>query len=297
MLLRLSLACLLATLSFVACPAQGISAPGASVTFSQRPARVGDQAELAMTVDLQLETTARNGQQVIDQSSTQLHREQQRVMTTTQLATKPDGSKGPSAARVEYRKSSRADAGGDPATEPVEGNAYFCKRDGEKLRVVTPEGDLPPLDEFSIVAQNMETLGRDNPLAKFFAGRTVKVGETIAVPNELASQLLGMQDQFGKAKRFTLTLREVKTIDSQPCALFQTEIEAGSQQTAGKGPQMGISVSGTLVLQINACRAVEAKLAGPIGMSESRNSGGNNVQVTGLGNLRVAIRTKYRDAR
>jgi len=301
MFVRTSSCALLCVAAALGSAAQLPAAEPTSVTFSQRPAVVGDQAELSMHVEVQLKTTARDGQQVIDQSETSLHRQQQRLMTTTQIAAKPDGRQGASAARVEYRKAVRTMAGAKPIAEPVEGHAYFCKRDGEKLRVVTPEGDLPPIDQYAIVAQNMETFGQENPLAKFFAGRTIALGQTMQLPQELAGQLLGMQDQIGDAQKFTLKLVELKTIDEQPCAVFKTVIEAGGQDaaqaTTQAGPQMVISVSGVLVMQVNACRAVQAELAGPIGMSETRRSGGSAVQVTGLGNLRVAIRTKYRDAR
>lgn len=262
---------------------------GQAVTFTRRGAVVGDQVEQTITVDLQLDTTARSGQQILDQQQTTLKRDHQRLVTTTQA---PTGRS--IAATVAYRKADRILNGGAVESEPVAGKTYHCQRDGKTLRITTPEGELPPLSEFQIVALNMESLGVENPLVKFFHGRTMHVGETVNLPVELAGKLLGFEDQLGKATQFSMTLVEVRSVDGRPCAVLKTKIQAAS---AGNG-QMGLLVEGPLVMQIDACRAVSAKFTGPIGMSETHPApGGSAMQVTGTGKLSVAIRTRYRDAR
>ena len=70
-----------------------------------------------------------------------------------------------------------------PVPQPVQGKAYRCRRepgDNGKLIVTDADGLIPPLDEFEIVAQGMEMVGRANPLAEFLAGRSVAVGQTLA---------------------------------------------------------------------------------------------------------------------
>lgn len=260
-----------------------------SVTFSQRSASVGDQVEQTIAVDLRLKTAARQGQQIIEEANTTLQRDHQRVMTTTAA---PQGRS--QAATVTYRKASRTVNGGEAESEPVVGKTYHCQREGEALKVTTPTGTLPPMGEYQIVAQNMETLGIENPLTKFFHGRTVRVGEKIDLPVELATRILGFEEQLGKATRFTLTLTEIREIQGRRCAVFKTQIAASN----AKNGQMGLLVEGPLVMQVKACRAVSAEYTGPIGMSETRAvPGGPTLQITGTGQLKVAIRTRYRDAR
>lgn len=260
-----------------------------AITFSKRSAVVGDQVEQNIAVDLQLKTAARQGQQVIEEATTTLQRDHQRVVTTTDA---PGGRS--QAATVAYRKANRIVNGGKTENEPVVGKTYHCSREGKELKVTAKDGSLPPIEEFQIVAQNMETLGVENPLTKFFHGRTVRIGEEIDLPVELAARILGFEDQLGHATRFVLTLSEVREIDGRRCAVFKTRIEASSAESG----QMGLLVEGPLVMQVDACRAVSAEFTGPIGMSETRGiPGGPTMQITGTGRLKVAIRTRYRDAR
>ena len=94
------------------------------------------------------------------------------------------------------------------AAQPVQGKAYRVRRDGEALLITDEHGSVPPLDEYEIVALNMESLGRPNPLADFLAGKTLTVGQRIALPNEVAEKLMGLGGEMGEVTRFDLTLNE-----------------------------------------------------------------------------------------
>lgn len=279
----------LALISVVAASATVAASAPEAVTFSRRTPSVGDQAEQTIAVEFRLKTTTRDGAQVLEEADTSFQRNQRRRVTTAAL-----GPHGPSAATVEYQQAERSISGGQPMPEPIVGKAYRCVRDGEQLRVTGADGSLPTMQEFEIVSKNMETLGRENPLTNYFDGRRVAVGERIDLPLELAGALLGFEDKLAAAKRFSMTLVEVRDLDGRLCGVFKTTIEAGS----GGGGQMGLIVDGTLVMQAEGCRAVSARLSGPIGMSETRSAGpGQRLLVSGVGKLRVAINTRYRDAR
>jgi len=274
-------------------PAPAVS--GQSVCFSRRAPRVGDQLEQNLSVTLQLDTMVRQNSQVLEQSKTVLRRQQRRVVTTTHV------TQGTAVAvLVRYAEAAKEIATGSAegklgeaklAAQPVQGKAYRVRRDGETLRITDEQGAVPPLDEYEIVALNMESLGRPNPLADFLVGKTFTIGQRIALPNEVAEKLMGLGGEMGKVTRFDLTLQDVATINDATCAVFQASIEAASIDSS----QMRLAVEGPLAIEVDTCRAVEADFAGPIGMSETRGSLSATYQMTGTGKMAVHIASKYSD--
>lgn len=277
---RLSAAALLAAAALLVSLIASSTLAQQAVTFARRQAEVGDRTEQTINVTFRLKTIARAGNTVVEESDSHLLRKQQRVLTTMAV-----GQTGPSAAQIEYQISERVLNGAPAENDPVAGKTYHCERRGEELVVKSVGGTIPTMEEYEIVALNMEALGRENPLAKFFDGRSVAVGETVKLPAELAAELLGFDDAFA-TKRFSMTLNKVEHIEGQPCAVFQTEIEASS---AGNG-QMAILVAGPMVMQVDGCRAVSAQLDGPIATAPMPAAA---LQVRGTGKVSVAIRTRY----
>jgi len=266
-----------------------------SVTFSRRAPEIGDQLEQNLSVSLKLDTMVRQNEQVMEKSQTSLRRHQRRTVTTTHVV---DGRT--VAVMVRYGEAAKEIATG-PAdgplgkaknvAQPVAGKVYRVRRDGETLLINDEQGAIPPLDEYEIVALNMEALGRPNPLADFLAGKSLAVGERIALPNEVAEKLMGLGDDLGKVTRFELKLEKIVAIRGQQCAMFQSSIEAESIDSS----QMRLAVDGPLVIEVDTCRAVEANFAGPIGMSETRGSLSATYQMTGTGKMNVAIASNYSD--
>jgi hypothetical protein len=275
---------------------RGAAVAGArSVRFDRRAPQVGDQLEQSLSIGLKLDTMVRQANEVLEQSKTALRRHQRRVVTTTHIT---DGMT--DAVKVRYLEAGKQMAAGTGtgklgeaviSPQPVQGKTYRCRRDGEALLIADADGKIPPLDEYEIVALNMESLGRPNPLAAFLAGRTVAVGERLALPNDVAEKLLGIGGELGTVTRFELTLADIQTIDGKTCALFQANIEAASSDSS----QMRLAVDGPLVIQADTCRAVQAAFTGPIGMSETRGSLTATYQLTGTGNMSVEIASKYDD--
>jgi hypothetical protein len=274
---------------------KGISGDARSVTFSRREPLVGDQIEQTLGVEMQLDTIVRQQTEVFNRGKMAMKRHQRRQMTTTDVV---DGMT--KAVLVRYLEATRESAAGPTIEDlknaqnipqPVQGKAYRCRRDEEKLTVVDEAGNIPPMDEFEIVAGNMESLGRANPIGEYLAGRTVKIGDQLSLPHEVAEKLLGLGDTLGKVSQFTLRLDEVRAIDGVECAVFHASIDAASADST----QMRLQVEGPLVIQAPTCRAVQACFAGPIGMSETRGSLTATYQMTGTGRMHVDIASTYRD--
>jgi hypothetical protein len=271
------------------------------VTFGRYSPRVGDRVEQTVWLQMRLSTSLRQGNQLVIKDNTVMRSEQHRVVTTTDV----DGSR-PSAVNVHYLKATRQVAqsrnglqhgpastplDSSPVPQPVAGNTYHCRRgDGNAALIVTDaQGKAPPSDEYEIVAENMETVGRVNPLADFLANRSVIVGDTLVLPQEAADRLFNLGKRFGAVKRFELTLREIITLEGAACAVFTASIEAASNDSS----QMKLQVEGPLVVQVATSRAVRAELSGPLALSESRGTYSTAHQVIGTGNLTVRIASIY----
>jgi hypothetical protein len=280
---------------------------GQRIRFATRAARVGDEVAQAVTMEMRLATSMRRGNELRERNHTAIRAENRRTVETTEVE-----AGRAVAVRVRYEASNKKMVTEDataqsaaevatelrktePANQPVAGKTYFCSRepgeDGE-LIITDESGRIPPPDEYEIVAQHMEMVGRGNPLAQFLAGRTITVGETVKLPKQVADEIFNLGDRFGEVTQFDLTMTGTRAHDGAECAVFLARIEAASSDSS----QMRLQVEGPLVVQADTCRAVQVDLSGPIGMSETRGSYSTTYQMIGTGQLKMSIVSTYRDA-
>lgn len=271
-----------------------------SVTFARQPAQVGDEVEQNLSLDLKMTMTMRQGNEVAGKSVTTVRTNQRRVLTTTEV-----NNGRTIAVRVQYPTSTKQEAvleANDSTThpqvspQPVQGKTYLCRRGTEEnaeLVVTDEQGNRPPTDEYEIVAQQMQMVGRHNPLAQFLAGRTIAVGQEVELPSGVASQLFNLGDKFGKVSKFVLALERTQTEHGATYAVFKSNVEA----MANGATQMRLEVEGPLVVDIATCRAQKMALIGPIGMSETRGTYSKTYQLIGTGKLNMSIASTYRDAK
>ena len=268
------------------------------VTFARHDAHKGDEAEQTIGLDLRMTMTMRQANEVVGKNQTTVRTNQKRLITTTAV----DNGRAV-AIRLQYPIATKQElilegpAGEPPAavSQPVQGKTYLCRREpGEngKLVITDEAGNRPPTDEYDIVDQQMQMVGRGNPLAQYLAGRQMTVGEKIELPTAVASQLFNLGDKFGKVSRFTLALERVEEEGGQPYAVFHANVDAVSAAAT----QMRLEVEGPLVVDIATCRAQKISLTGPIGMSETRGSYSTAYQIIGTGKLQMSIASAYRDA-
>jgi hypothetical protein len=284
-----------------------------SVRFGRQPTRIGDQIEQTVAIEMRMALTMRRGNELLGKNQSTVRTNQRRIVTTTAIdagrtmavtvqyaeatrqvvaadaptaPSQPDGATEGAGAIAQYQ----------PVPQPVQGKTYLCHREqGEngKLIVTDEAGNRPPTEEYDIVAQQMEMVGRPNPLAQFLVGRTIAVGETVELPKNLASQIFNLGDKFGEVTRFTLTLQKVQAEDGASYAVFLANVEAASNNAS----QMRLQVEGPLAVQVDTCRVTRINLEGPIGMSETRGSYSTAHQVIGTGHLETNIASAYREAR
>jgi hypothetical protein len=186
-----------------------------------------------------------------------------------------------------------ADGARESAQQPVVGKTYVVERTGDELQISTPQGEIPPQEEFEIVWHNMESFGKPNPLADFLAGRTVAVGQVLEVPADAAAELLAFGEDVVQVERFSLTLKQIEDHEGRQTAVFQAFVSSRSHGQS----QMGMQVEGSLAVDAATCRVRTLELSGPIGLTETRTSGADTYLVSGRGKIHVAMRGEYREAR
>ncbi|NOY29805.1 MAG: hypothetical protein GXP28_06395 [Planctomycetes bacterium] len=258
------------------------------VNFRQQPAQVGDQVGQKLAIDFDVSTTIVQSGQMANQDTATVRRRQDRLIEVLEVA----GGR-VRRARVSFPHSRyRSPENPDPTqlkVQIVEGKSYLVERRGEQLLVTDPQGTIPQQDEFEIVVNSVQTLGLPNPLAKFLLQRAISIGERIEVPHELAEQIMGFGDSLGQVQKFELELKELLVVDGQRCALFGATLEIRGHQDH----PMEVDIKGSVTIQIDTCRTIEAKLAGPLHMTATEPS----YQITAEGGLKLAIRSHYGSAK
>jgi hypothetical protein len=172
---------------------------------------------------------------------------------------------------------------------PVAGKTYIVERVKEKLVITDLAGNPVPEVEQAIVSNSTDTLGRPNPIARFFNGRVVKVGDRLRMPPALARELLGFTGKLDNASKFELTFVDVRSIAGVNCAVFETYLETKMTQ----GTTMNMKMKGRLMLEIDTCRAVWIELDGPVQLAEAHGPADAQFTVDTKGSVKMALRAEY----
>ena len=288
---------LLTPLPRVASPG-AVPQPAQVVRFGRRPVRVGDVAVQNVQVGLELTTRYTQSGQIANEGQATMQRQQRRRIET--LAVEGDRL---SEARLTFELSrNQSPENPDPAAlvvQPVEGKTYFVSRRGEEVRITDASGSIPPLDEFKLVSDVAENIGKPNPLAKLLLERPIAVGERLLVSREIAATLLGLRDQVGTVKRFELTLERLEPTpllapraSAEPpsdVAVFAARIET----LPNDATPMELTLTGQVKIEVDTCRAVAAEFDGPVQMSTIERTRADVFQFSAAGKLSLAIRSDY----
>ncbi len=251
--------------------------------FNHRVPGPGDEATQELRFGLSLKVDTTQGGQLVNSVQRKVDRRQVRTLSVLK-------SNATSITQVQVtfnaveQQTNEAAVETDPTLEPIAGKTYIVERVGEKLLVTDGQGKQPPDDEAALVAAAMEAIGRPNPLGQFLHGRTLAVGGTLKLPNELARDLLGFADTRGEVTRCDVTLTEIRSIGGAKCAVLETVIEGES-----KASGMSMLLKGELVVVVDTCRTLKAELSGPVAVREEHGPAGAKFAVQGGGTLSAAI--------
>lgn len=258
-----------------------------TVVFHRRSAEVGEATRHDLRCDLSLNLSIQQSGQIVQQQEQSLVRSQQRELKITRTS---NGL--PVEAQVHYRESSVSlqlpEQEAAPAPQPVSGKTYRVIRQGAELLITYPDGTSPAEGELQLVQQNLQTFGLPNPIAKFFDGRKVSVGETLELPADLAEELLGFAQTADNVNQFRMTLQQIRPAraPAPSMAIFALEMRADDAADTG----VSLQLNGQLAMEIETCRAVGINLRGPVKAIERHGPAEAQYEVHTDGNIQVAIR-------
>ena len=262
------------------------TATAEEIQLNYRLPQVGQQATHDVQFDLDLSITLRQGGKTISSDNQQLSRSIERHVTVLQTA----GDRA-TKVQVHYDKAqellTRGEHSGDSRALPIEGKMYVVERRGAELVVTDPDGHAVPDEERGLVTANMDSVGHSNQLGRFLHGKTVRVGETVKLPKEMAADLLGMREANGDAQRVELTLRGIRQEADRRVADFEALVIV-KMGTGGM-----LNVKGDLQLDADSCRITSADFAGPVSSQDQQAAAGDKMEVLTDGTLKATVRSHY----
>ncbi len=256
--------------------------PARECQFTYRPLAVGDEARETLRCAIELKTIRAVDGQVIDVGDQTALREEQTLVT--RLATAPGQT---AKARLTYETSEQTSKSRllDPqqTERPVAGKTYIVVRQGDELIISDQQGKSPPAEERQIVARTLDSLGRPNPLGKFFDGRSIALGETVQLPPEFTEKLLSGWDESLAKLPLEVILMGTAQLDGQLCAMFHTPPGAGKRNP----------VEGKMLIELATCRLAMLELRGPVARTERRGPPGEEFDVRHKGKLQIATHIEH----
>jgi hypothetical protein len=260
-----------------------------TVTFKKRITQPGETSQQELTCDLDLVMSIRQSGQVVQSQQQLLKRQQQRELKILKASAGV-----PQQASIRYLRSSisiKAAEQAEQGTEqPVTGKTYLVSRKGGELQITYPDGNEPSPEELAIVRDNMDTFGLPNPIAEFFDGKRVRLGQQLDLPAPLARELLGFADTANSASKFRMQLQEIMPPKQGQlrAARFAIEMEAADPEQSG----VSMKLAGELLMEIDTCRSLAVQLTGPVSASETHGPEAATYEVYTEGDIKVAVRTQ-----
>ena len=173
------------------------------------------------------------------------------------------------------------------------GKTYLAEAGGKEVSVTYADGGEPAEAEVEAVRESCRSLGKLDPLSKFFDGRKLVPGKKIECPEEVTDQIFGAEgDDAVKVETFSFVFREVKKIGGADCAVLDTALVMGGKPSPGMSMKM--TFKGEVLIRTD-CMPVGMELAGTVELS-----GGDpkaNVVMSGKGPAKISIRAEYAAAK
>jgi hypothetical protein len=272
---------------------------GPRVAFVKRDTAVGDRAVQRTGMHLNVRTRIVQSGQIAHDSTSEIRSQQQRTVDVTGV-TEGRATK----ARVAFQVARRQSPDNPTPTElsplATEGKSYLLERVGDALKVTDAKGGAPPEDEFKIVSEALEGVGKPNPLAVVLGGRELAVGQRVFVPRDLAKSLLNLGSaDLAEINRFELTLDRIvpakdaassdQGVLSSEVAVFKVKIDV----QPGEGGELGVTLNGEMGVEPVGCRLASVDLTGPVHVSTIERTQLGIYQYSMDGELKLAIRSEF----
>lgn len=261
-----------------------------SARFTYQPPVNGQHVRQEVTTHTRLNTTFTQSNQLI--SSEPKNRISAQVREVDILEADPAKTV---KVRVFYAKATQKNSGklllGRTVPQPVSGKTYLVSRVNDELVITYTDGSQPPADELVIVASNMQSVGKTNPLATFLNGRSVEVGEQLTLPAELAADLLG-SSMVKDAESVTLKLLRLQRLGNAAVGVFQTRIMGETDEFG----QRKFDCQGDISVAVATCRSLRVEMEADLSMTEERGPEVATFEVTNEGQVEIEMAAYYEDA-
>ena len=259
------------------------------IVFERRLAQPGDTSVQELICDLDLQMSIRQGSQVVQAQRQLLKRKQNRRLTILQAA-----ANAPKKARVTYDKSVITVLSPEQqssSAQPVTGKSYLITRQADQLTITNPDGSEPSEAELAIVTGNMGSFGLPNPIAEFFHGKSVTVGQQLELPVELARDLVGFAETGNTVSSFEMKLLRVELGEGRrsQVAVFTIQLLADDPDASG----VSMKLAGEMKMEVATCRATSVQLTGAVSAFEDQGPPQGRFRMHSEGEIQVAVRAEH----
>ncbi len=170
----------------------------------------------------------------------------------------------------------------DQSYDVVRGDAgYTAKRDKAELSD----------DEVEQTTRVTDIALAPSPLAPLLEGKTMKKGEVIDVPSDVAQKLLSLFATDATVNSLQLTFDGERTDGATPVAIFKAVAKAAVAKTDATPAEMTMELSGEIAVAASG-RVVSIDMKGPVKMAGGLDQGGMKIEFEGKGECTFAYSTK-----
>jgi glutathione peroxidase len=217
--------------AFTAAPTPAQEDGAESLAFTFVPMKVKDArtVETTVTQHQKMTETAYSYATRKDEVVREVDQKVEVVTKTVGAVVAVDDAGLPNAMLLHFAKGSRSRTLGDgePETErdPWVGSSFRVFLRGERAYVLGGTGGPAPLQAQQPVVSEFNGYRNERMLKPVLDGKTVKVGQTIEVPEEIAKGAFG-----GAVKSFKLTMTEIRTVRGRKCGVFAMAVTFDAEQ-------------------------------------------------------------------
>jgi len=174
-----------------------------------------------------------------------------------------------------------------PPTEKASaysGKSYAAKR-GDAGFVVTGAGELAK-EEKNAADMMVAHLLAPAPLAPLLAGKSLKKGDKIEVPADVAQKCFGLFAEEAKVSALTLVLAD--DAGAGDAIVFQATAKMAMAASEAMPGEMTMEPAGTWSVSKSTCRVAAMAMKGPVKMRGTMDQGGAKIEMKADGEWTLA---------
>jgi len=158
------------------------------------------------------------------------------------------------------------------------------------LTATKSDGSAVSAEEKTLLEERYDDMGTTDPLATWFDGKTLEIGEQVAVPSEVLAASFGELDDELDADSMTLKLTEVGVQRGARVATFEATLTMTAEENDdGLQLSMSMPLSGTFLMGVDTCEPLALDMAGPMSMTGVGKAEGIEMHLKGSGPVSLSV--------